>query len=315
MADDERESPSIAPPSMPWRRRREEPESPEDAEPTRPLPTAPRATEPVDVPPWDDVLDAPAVEQTSPEAAAWGDPTPREEFDRFYDAPAPTPRPGRARRERPAKPAKEPKPPRAPKPSRAERRAAAAPPVVPPVASPAPAAPPAPVAAPEAAPAPAAAPAPTRAPRAAKAPKAPKPARQPRRRVERPVDRAPAFEPRLAAAVVGAVIGGAMAALTYGALRGCGAIRGSETCGGAAGTLLLIAIVIVAVLLGRLVLDLLRIPEAGGTAVLGVALVCVISLLFLSGSLMSAWMALVLPLLSAVCFLGAQVVSTAFEAE
>lgn len=333
MADDERESPSIAPPSMPWRRRREEPapsseprasgDAPDttaapdetDAEPTRPLPTAPRSLDPVDVPPWDDVLDAPAVEQTSPAASAWADPTPREEYDRFYDAPAPTPTGrGRARQGKPPKPAREPKP---AKPSRAERRAAAAPPIVPapPVqATPAPQPVPTP---PAPAPTQAAAPAPVPAAprRTAKAPRPPKPAREPRRRVERSADRAPALDPRLAAALVGAVIGGAMAGLTYGALRGCGAIRGSETCGGAAGTLLLIAIIIVAVLLGRLVLDLLRIPEAGGTAVLGVALVCVLSLLFLSGSLTSAWMALVLPLLAAACFLGAHLASTAFEAE
>lgn len=283
MADDERETPSIAPPSLPWRRRRadqpEQAEQPDQAdeagqpEPTRPIePVVPteRAPQPdaVEMQTWDDVLDAPAAEQTTPEVSSWSDPTPTDDpFDRFYSAPEPAERaPRRQRAAKATKPAKAPREPRSAKPAKA--------------------------------------------PKPPRAPREPRPTRPARAARTAPIASVP---PRAAAAAVGALVGLLLTGLTVGALRGCGAVRGTETCGGAAGTLLLVLIVVVGALLGRLALDLLHAPEPGGTAVLGVALVCVVSLLFLAGSLTSPWMVVVQPILGALAFLGAQLASTAFE--
>ncbi|MBZ5736312.1 hypothetical protein K8Z61_17610 [Nocardioides sp. TRM66260-LWL] len=295
MADDERETPSIAPPSLPWRRRRADrpeqagqpdqpdqagqPDQPDQAgqpEPTRPIePVVPteRAPQPdaVEMQTWDDVLDAPAAEQTTPEVSSWSDPTPTDDpFDRFYSAPEPAER--APRRQRATRPTKAAKPPREPRSTRSA--------------------------------------APAKAPKPPRAPREPRPTRPARAARTAPIASVP---PRAAAAAVGALVGLLLTGLTVGALRGCGAVRGTETCGGAAGTLLLVLIVVVGALLGRLALDLLRAPEPGGTAVLGVALVCVVSLLFLAGSLTSPWMVVVQPILGALAFLGAQLASTAFE--
>lgn len=252
MAEDERETPSIAPPSLSFgrRRRREQPEPAPESDVTQPaveetavLPTA--AT-----PDWD---------------PAWG----------------PAPEIPGERRARAPKPAKAPKAPKAPKPPKAAKEPKA--------------------------------PRPPREPRAPKPPQAPKAARAPRPQ-RRPIA-LPAVPPLAAVTITGLLIGLLMVGLTAGSLRACEAARGTATCGGGAGTLLLVAIVILAIWAGGLLLRVLRVADSGGTSFLGVALLCVIALLFLIDDLDQWWMAIVLPVLSAGSFWASHSVSSAVTDE
>lgn len=242
MAEEERETPSIEPPSLFGRKRRR------DSAPTAPeAPTeVAGATEPA---PHEEtaVLPAAATPEWDP---AWG----------------PAPEIPGARRARAPKPAKTPKNPQPPK--------------------------------------------------AAKEPKAPRPPRAARapRPQRRPIA-LPSVPPLAAVAGAGLLIGLLMVALTAGSLRACEAARGTATCGGGAGTLLLIAIVIVAIWVGGLLLRVLRVADSGGTSFLGVALLCVIALLFLIDDLDQWWMAIVLPVLSAGSFWASYAVSSAVTDE
>lgn len=122
----------------------------------------------------------------------------------------------------------------------------------------------------------------------------------------------PSLPPRLAVAVTGLLVGVVGVALTYVGLQGCDAVRGTETCGGGPGLLLLVVILAVMVVLGAACLRLLGIGEPGGTSFLAVGVVVVVCLLALQGVLQSAVMALVLPVLCVLAYLLAHLVTTAF---
>lgn len=248
MAEEERETPSIEPPSLFGRKRRR------DSAPTAPETTTESAgaTEPAAA---EETAVLPAA--TTPDwDPAWG--------------PAPE-IPGERR-------AKAPRPEKAPRPPKAEK--AARPPKAP------------------------------RPPRAAMAPKPPKPPKPPRRRPA-----IPSLPPKAAVALGGALVGLLMVGLTAGALRACEEVRGTATCGGGAGTLLLLAIVVVAIWAGGALLRLLRVHDAGGTSFLGVALLCVIALLFLIDDLDQPWMTLVLPVLTSASFWASYAISSAVVEE
>lgn len=157
---------------------------------------------------------------------------------------------------------------------------------------------------PESVPAPEAAPAP--APEPEPAPAGRRAARVPRAARTRPVVPAGA-----ATLVAGVVVGAAGTGLTWAALQGCEALRGTDSCGGP-GLLVLIAILSLMVVLGALLLKALRVPEPNATSFLGVGLMTVIVLVTLMESLFSAWMFLAVPVLTALSYLAAQWVSTRF---
>ena len=71
----------------------------------------------------------------------------------------------------------------------------------------------------------------------------------------------------------------------------------SSSCGGQ-GFFLLLAILVVAVLLGSALLRFARVPEPGSTSFLAVGLLSVAALLFLVGSIFEWWMAIAIPLVS-----------------
>lgn len=127
--------------------------------------------------------------------------------------------------------------------------------------------------------------------------------------------RAPRTRPVLssgaASLIVGAVVGAVGTGLTWAALQGCEALRGTDSCGGP-GLLVLGAILALMVIAGALLLKALRISEPNATSFLGVGLMTVIVLVTLMESLFSAWMFLAVPVLSALCYLAAQWVSTRF---
>jgi hypothetical protein len=108
-----------------------------------------------------------------------------------------------------------------------------------------------------------------------------------------------------AAALTGLVVGAAMVVLTWLSLRGCEAIRGTASCGGGPGFLLLVATFALCVLLGAQLLKAFSISEPGSSSFLAVGLVAVVALLFLVQYLDHWSMLIVVPLLS----IGAHLVS------
>lgn len=115
----------------------------------------------------------------------------------------------------------------------------------------------------------------------------------------------------VAALLTGLVVGVFGAALTWASLRGCDAVKGTESCGGT-GLFLLVVIVVLMVLLGGLLLALLRVPEPRSTSFLGVGVLVVVVLVTLIQQLFSGWMFLVVPLLGAASYVLALRITTAF---
>jgi hypothetical protein len=141
---------------------------------------------------------------------------------------------------------------------------------------------------------------------------APEPDREvPQRRAPRPRPSLPTPPGWVAALVTGLVVGLVGAGLTYLSLRGCEAVRGTETCGGP-GLFLLVVILVLMVLVGGVVLALLGLPDSRSTSFLAVGVLCVVVLLALSDRLFSAWMFLVVPLLTAAAYVLAHRVTTTF---
>lgn len=101
-----------------------------------------------------------------------------------------------------------------------------------------------------------------------------------------------------AAALTGFVVGASMVVLTWLSLRGCEAVRGTSSCGGGPGFLLLIATFALCVLLGSALLKAFTIPDPGSSSFLAVGLVAVVALLFLIDFLDEWAMLIVIPVLS-----------------
>jgi hypothetical protein len=134
----------------------------------------------------------------------------------------------------------------------------------------------------------------------------------PRRRAATRRREKPRLSGYLAAALAGVVSGGVAGGLTWAAALGCEAVRGTSSCGGGPGLLILVAIVAVAVLMGTGLLRAFRVPEAAGTSFLGVGVVCVVVLVGLVDVVFSRWMLLALPLLGAAAYSLAHWVTTRF---
>lgn len=121
----------------------------------------------------------------------------------------------------------------------------------------------------------------------------------------------PAIGGRAAAIVTGLVVGALLVGLVWGSLRLCEVVRGTSSCG-QPGFLVLLAILVLLVLVGRALLNGFGVNDAGSTSFLGVGVVAVVVLLFLSGQLFEWWTALVVPAAAVVSFALAHWVSTAF---
>lgn len=139
----------------------------------------------------------------------------------------------------------------------------------------------------------------------------PKQARQPRSKVPRS-ERAPLLAGRVAAVVTGLVVGAGLLGLTTMGLQGCQAISGTSSCGTAPGLVGLVVIFALAVVGGRLLLGLFRVPDPGSTSFLAVGLTAVIALLFLVDQLDTWPMLIVIPALSALTYLLSWWVTTTY---
>ncbi|MGN6129775.1 MAG: hypothetical protein ACTHOK_05485 [Nocardioidaceae bacterium] len=114
----------------------------------------------------------------------------------------------------------------------------------------------------------------------------------------------------VAAVLTGVVVGLFGAGATYGGTQGCDAWRGTSSCGGGPGLLLVVAILALMVLLGAGLLALLGVPEPRSTSFLGVGLTFVVVLVALMSAVFSVWMFFAAPVLSAAAYGVAHWVST-----
>jgi len=115
-----------------------------------------------------------------------------------------------------------------------------------------------------------------------------------------------------AAAVTGAVVGAAMVILTWLSLRGCEAVRGTASCTGGPGFLLLVATFVLCIMLGSTLLKVFAIPDPGSSSFLAVGIVAVLSLLFLIDALDHWSMLIVIPVLSVGAYLASVWVTHTF---
>lgn len=143
---------------------------------------------------------------------------------------------------------------------------------------------------------------------------APPPAETPATSSSREGFKLPALPGMLAVALTGVVVGLVGTLLTYLAMLGCEAVRGTSTCGGP-GFFFLIAILIVMILLGMTLLRAWRIADAGSTSFLAVGLVAVAVLVVLIDVIFSGWMFLVVPIVAAGAYALSHWVTTRFVDE
>ncbi|MDX3005737.1 hypothetical protein PWY87_28925 [Kribbella solani] len=123
---------------------------------------------------------------------------------------------------------------------------------------------------------------------------------------------APPLPPLLILAVVGLLCGFATIALVWLSERGCERFRDTTNCG-ALGLPLLVLIVVVTVVLGGLVLSRLAMPHPRLISFLGVAFMVALVVAFLTGHLDSPWIIAVVPALTAITFLLANLVARLLE--
>ncbi len=115
-----------------------------------------------------------------------------------------------------------------------------------------------------------------------------------------------------AAAVTGVAVGAAMVLLVWVSLRGCEAVRGTSSCTGGPGFLLLVATFVLCVLLGSALLKVFSISDPGSSSFLAVGLVAVMSLLFLIDVLGHWSMLIVIPIVGVGAFLASVWVTKTF---
>ncbi len=121
----------------------------------------------------------------------------------------------------------------------------------------------------------------------------------------------PALGGRTASALIGAVIGFGLVLSTAGVLRGCDAIRGTKSCGGAGGFVLLVVLVALAIYAGAMLLRAFGIPDPGSTSFLAVGVVVVLSMVVFIDSLLDWWMFLLIPAMSAGAYVLSHYITTA----
>lgn len=119
----------------------------------------------------------------------------------------------------------------------------------------------------------------------------------------------PAIGGMTAALVTGLLVGLLTVGLTWGSLRLCEVVQGTPACGNP-GFLLLLAIMVVMVLIGRLLLHAFRVPDPGSTSFLGMGTVAVVALVFLVDLLFLWWMVIVIPAVAMASYALAHWVTT-----
>jgi hypothetical protein len=131
---------------------------------------------------------------------------------------------------------------------------------------------------------------------------------EPKRRRERPSITLPGLP---AAAITGVVVGALAVLLAWLAGAACSAVRGTSSCGGAAGLPLLLVGLVVLAYAGSVLLGVLGVRDAGSTSLLGVGILSVLVLVFLLGSTDEWWIVLALPVAAVIAYCASWWVTTA----
>jgi hypothetical protein len=118
-----------------------------------------------------------------------------------------------------------------------------------------------------------------------------------------------------AAAVTGVVVGALGVLLVWLAGVGCEAVRGTSSCGGGPGLLVLVVVLGVLAWAGSLLLRVFAVPDAGSTSVLAVGVLAVLVMVLLLGSLEAWWAGLAVPVASVAAYCVAWWVTTAVVGE
>ena len=114
-----------------------------------------------------------------------------------------------------------------------------------------------------------------------------------------------------AAAATGAVIGGLAVLLAWLATSACDVVRGTSSCGGGPGLLILVAMLVLLAYAGGLLLRVFGVPDAGSTSILAVGILAVLVLVFLLGSIDEWWMVLAIPVAAVIAYCASWWVTTA----
>ncbi|MDQ4007276.1 MAG: hypothetical protein M3211_04175 [Actinomycetota bacterium] len=113
--------------------------------------------------------------------------------------------------------------------------------------------------------------------------------------------RSPRIPAPLAAAAVGVLVAVLARVLILAGEVGCEALRGTSSCGGAGGFMLML-IAVLMLYAGTRLLRTLVVPDPGVTSALGLALLGIAMLTVLLDSIFSPWMWVVLPLVAAALY-------------
>lgn len=105
-----------------------------------------------------------------------------------------------------------------------------------------------------------------------------------------------------AAAVTGVVVGALAVLLSWIATSTCDVVRGTSSCGGGPGLLILVAVLVLLAYAGSLLLRLLGVSDAGSTSLLAVGILAVLVLVFLLGSIDQWWMVIAIPLAAVIAY-------------
>ena len=105
-----------------------------------------------------------------------------------------------------------------------------------------------------------------------------------------------------AALATGAVVGALTVLLVWLASMGCEAARGTASCGGGPGFLVLVAVLAAGAYAGSALLGAFGQPDAGSTSLLAVGVMAVLVLVFFTDALFEPWMALAVPVVSALAY-------------
>ena len=103
-----------------------------------------------------------------------------------------------------------------------------------------------------------------------------------------------------AAAATGVVVGGLAVLLAWLATSACDAVRGTSSCGGGPGLLILVAVLVVLAYAGSLLLRLFGVPDAGSTSILAVGILAVLVMVFLLGSIDEWWAVIAIPVAAVI---------------
>ena len=107
-----------------------------------------------------------------------------------------------------------------------------------------------------------------------------------------------------AAAVTGVVVGALAVLLTWLAVSSCDVVRGTKSCGGGPGFLILLAVLLVLAYSGGWLLARFGVPDAKSTSFLAVGVMAVIVMLFLLDAIYDWWMVIAIPVVSVTAFIG-----------